>query len=317
MTHGTTHPIADAATSIEVVLPGLVEPDGLEVRARPVPQPGAGQVLIELAATGISFAEQAMRRGRYPGQPAFPFVPGYDVVGTVRAVGPEVTESLVGTQVAAVTKTGSWATYSIVRAADLVSVPAGLDPSEVETVIVNGVTAWQMLHRKAHVTSRPDDPGARRQRRRRHDPGPARPACGRSGDRHRGSPASRRPARPRGRTGRLCRPRPGRTGSASSRPTAWTPPSTISAWRARGGRYGLLARGGHSACSYGTAAELKDAGSVVSIFISLVGQLTWWNVLPNSHRASFYNFWARTPDPSDRVPASPPAGPDLRAGVAG
>lgn len=92
-----------------------------------------------------------MRRGRYPGQPKFPFVPGYDLVGTIHSVAADVDSALVGQRVAALTKTGGWATHALLTAADLVPVPDGLDPAEVETLVVNGLTAWQMLHRKARV----------------------------------------------------------------------------------------------------------------------------------------------------------------------
>ena len=73
-------------TITEVLLPGIVEPDGLQVRSAPLPTPGPGQLLVAMEATGVSAAEQSMRRGRYFDQPAFPFVPGYDLVGTVLAV---------------------------------------------------------------------------------------------------------------------------------------------------------------------------------------------------------------------------------------
>jgi NADPH2:quinone reductase len=92
-------------------------------------------------ATGISFAEQAMRRGRYFGQPKFPFVPGYDLVGTVLEVGADVDASLVGKRVATLTKTGGWTSHAVVEARDSVVVPAGIDPADAETVVVNGVTA--------------------------------------------------------------------------------------------------------------------------------------------------------------------------------
>src|ERR1039458_8675575 len=80
---GATQPVI----ATEVVLPGVVEPAGLQLRHRPLPAPERGQALVRVEATGISFAEQGMRRGRYAGQPKFPFVPGYDLVGTVDAVG--------------------------------------------------------------------------------------------------------------------------------------------------------------------------------------------------------------------------------------
>lgn len=91
----TTNPRTDddqldtaPATTTRVVLPGLVEPAGLQISTAPMPTPVAGQLLVQVEATGISYAEQAMRRGRYYGQPAFPFTPGYDLVGRVLQVGP-------------------------------------------------------------------------------------------------------------------------------------------------------------------------------------------------------------------------------------
>jgi NADPH:quinone reductase-like Zn-dependent oxidoreductase len=140
------------ATTTRVVLPGLVEPDGLVVDDRaPLSGPSDGELLVAVEATGISFAEQAMRRGRYYGQPAFPFTPGYDLVGTVLAVGGGVDGSLVGRRVATMTGTGGWARHAVVAARDSVLVPDGVDPEAAEAVTVNGVTAWQMLHRAARV----------------------------------------------------------------------------------------------------------------------------------------------------------------------
>lgn len=146
------HLIAAPTTQVtEVVLPGRVEPEGLQLRRRELPAPARGEVLVAVEATGVSMAEHAMRLGRYPGQPRFPFVPGYDLVGTVSAVGADVDPGLVGQRVAALTKTGGWATHALVPATMAVPVPPGTDPAEVETVVVNGLTAYQMLHRTARV----------------------------------------------------------------------------------------------------------------------------------------------------------------------
>src|SRR5947199_8786353 len=92
----------------EIVLPGVGEPESLQVRSRELPDPGAGQALVRVEASGISFAEQQMRRGKYYDQPAFPFVPGYDLVGVVEALGPGVPPDgvRVGQRVAALTKYG-------------------------------------------------------------------------------------------------------------------------------------------------------------------------------------------------------------------
>src|SRR5262245_54855227 len=121
----------------EIVLPGKVEPNGLQMRVRELPAPGQGQVTLRMDATGVSFAEQQMRRGKYYDQPAFPFVPGYDVVGTVDAVGPGVDPALVGRRFAAVIKTGGWASHLQLDAADLVPVPDAVSSAAAETVAVN------------------------------------------------------------------------------------------------------------------------------------------------------------------------------------
>jgi len=136
---------------VEVVLPGKVEPEGLYLRHGAVPSVGPGRVLIRMEATGVSFAEQQMRRGRYYDQPPFPFVPGYDLVGTVVSTGDDVEPELAGTRVAALVKVGGWASHVLVDAADVVPVPDGTTAADAETVLVNGITAWQMLHRKARL----------------------------------------------------------------------------------------------------------------------------------------------------------------------
>src|SRR3954451_5228686 len=110
------------------------------VTTAPLPAPRPGQVLVRVEATGVSFAEQQMRRGKYYDQPEFPFVPGYDLVGTTG-----------GRRVAALTKVGGWADHVLLDEADLVDVPDGVSAEAAETVIVNGVTAHRMLHRAARV----------------------------------------------------------------------------------------------------------------------------------------------------------------------
>ena len=95
---------------------------------------------MRVEASGVSFAEQQMRRGKYYDQPDFPFVPGYDLVGI---------DEGTGQRVAALTKVGGWADYVVLDRADLVPVPDGLSAEAAETVVVNGLTAWRMLHRAA------------------------------------------------------------------------------------------------------------------------------------------------------------------------
>src|SRR5436190_2166016 len=146
------HTATEATVTVtEVVLPGKVEPSGLRLVQRTLPAPAEGQALERVESIAVSFAESVMRRGRYQGQPAFPFVPGYDLVGIVESVGRGVDSALIGRRVAALTKTGAWATAVLLTAADLVEVPDGVSADEAETLVVNGLTAYQMLHGSAKV----------------------------------------------------------------------------------------------------------------------------------------------------------------------
>lgn len=135
----------------EVVMSQEGPADGLRLRRRRIPAPAADEVTVRVEAAGVSFAEVQMLRGRYFNQPAFPFVPGYDLVGEVVEIGSGVSHLSVGQRVAALTETGSWATHVVVPSETLVPAPDGLDPAEAVSLVTNGVTAYQMLHRIARV----------------------------------------------------------------------------------------------------------------------------------------------------------------------
>ena len=142
---------AKAATMTEIVMPREGGPEVLETRRRALPAPGPGQAVVRVEAAGVAFSEVQMVRGRYFGQPKFPFVPGYDLVGEVESVGEGVDGGLLGKRVAALTETGAWAERVALDAKDLAAVPDGLDPADAVAAVTNGVTAWQMLHRAAKV----------------------------------------------------------------------------------------------------------------------------------------------------------------------
>lgn len=117
----------------------------------PLANPAAGELRVRVRATGVGYTDVIMRRGQYPYRPDFPFVPGYEVVGVVDAVGADVKGFAVGDRVAALTVYGGYAEYLTRAAADFVKVPDGLDDAEVAAVILNYVTAWQMIHRAAKL----------------------------------------------------------------------------------------------------------------------------------------------------------------------
>jgi len=92
-----------------------------------------------------------MRHGLYPKIPPFPFTPGYDIVGDIDAVGEGVSVFSVGQRVAALTMIGGCAEFTIVPAAHLVPAPPNLDPAEAVSLVLNYITAYQMMHRFAHL----------------------------------------------------------------------------------------------------------------------------------------------------------------------
>ncbi|MFG6198966.1 alcohol dehydrogenase catalytic domain-containing protein [Nonomuraea sp. JJY05] len=102
---------------IEIVSPeALVAPRRLRPSASKLEPPAPGQVRIGVEAARVSFDDMLMRRGAFPGQPLFPFVPGRDVAGTVVRQGPGVT-GWAGRRVAAIVGQGGWATGVNVPAA--------------------------------------------------------------------------------------------------------------------------------------------------------------------------------------------------------
>jgi NADPH2:quinone reductase len=136
---------------MEIVLTEQGGIDKLRIDDTDSPAPGKGEVRVRVEASGVSFAEVQMLAHRYPMQPKYPFVPGYDLVGTVVSVGEGVTGVTVGARVAALLVTGAWRTHVVVRADRVVPVPDSLDPGVAAAATMNGVTAWQMVHEVAKV----------------------------------------------------------------------------------------------------------------------------------------------------------------------
>jgi NADPH2:quinone reductase len=92
-----------------------------------------------------------MREGIHPETPRLPFTPGWDLVGVVERLGEGISDLEPGQMVAALPISGAYAEFVCLPQGELVPVPSGLDAVEAVSLVLNYVTAYQMLHRSAKV----------------------------------------------------------------------------------------------------------------------------------------------------------------------
>src|SRR5499426_2474831 len=128
-------------------------PDALRVVEEESPEPGYGEVRVRVQAAGVSLPDIMAREGVHPETPRPPFTPGWDLVGAVDRLGAGVSGVELGQIVAAMPIHGAYAEFICLPRRELVPVPSGLDATEAVSLILNYITAYQMLHRSAHVRS--------------------------------------------------------------------------------------------------------------------------------------------------------------------
>ncbi|HVO39712.1 MAG TPA: zinc-binding dehydrogenase [Spirochaetia bacterium] len=137
-------------------------PEVLRVVDLPSPSLSPDAVRIRVAAAGVNFADIQMRMGLYPEAPPVPFVPGYEIAGTITEAGPAVISLKPGNRVLSLCRFGGYATEVVLPAAFVRKIPAGLTDVEAAAVPVAFTTAWILLMDMARV--RPGDrvlvPGA-------------------------------------------------------------------------------------------------------------------------------------------------------------
>lgn len=111
------------------------------------PQPGTGEVLIKTVVAGINYADTILRNGTYPMKPKLPFTPGFEVAGTVEAVGAEVESSQVGRRVMAMMLQGGggYAEYAVAEAKGVIAVPENLEFGKATALLAQGLTALGLL----------------------------------------------------------------------------------------------------------------------------------------------------------------------------
>jgi len=133
-----------------ILIPHKGDPSVLKLIADEVSPPLSNEILIRIRAAGVSFADVMVREGVYPGV-KLPVTPGYDVVGDVESVGDQVRNFRPGDRVAAMTVVGGYARYISVPSKHVVRIPDGLEVGQAVSIVLNYLTAYQMIKRCTHV----------------------------------------------------------------------------------------------------------------------------------------------------------------------
>jgi NADPH2:quinone reductase len=129
-------------------------PEVMAYRELPTPEPGPGQVLIQIEACGVNFIDVYQREGRYPVQ--LPFIPGQEAAGTVIALGPDVTSTKVGDRVAWCHVMGTYAEYAVAPVSKLIAIPEGISTRQAAAAMLQGMTAHYLAH-STYPIQRGDD----------------------------------------------------------------------------------------------------------------------------------------------------------------
>jgi len=132
--------LPETMTAIEIREPG--GPEVLVPATRPVPRPGAGEVLIKVAAAGVNRPDVLQRKGGYPPPKGASDIPGLEVAGIVVAVGPEVETPKVGEQVCALVTGGGYAEYCVAPAPQCLPVPRGFSLEQAACLPETFFTVW-------------------------------------------------------------------------------------------------------------------------------------------------------------------------------
>lgn len=121
------------------------EPEVLQLRDVPLPVPGNGEVLVRVAAAGVNFADILGRMGMYRDAPALPYVPGYEIAGTVEKLAQGVTGLKEGDEVMAVTRFGGYSDFVCVPHQQVFKRLEWMDAEDGAALPVNYLTAYVML----------------------------------------------------------------------------------------------------------------------------------------------------------------------------
>lgn len=135
---------------------GIKSPGGPEVlvpEERPVPSPGAGEILIKVAAAGVNRPDVAQRKGHYPPPAGATDIPGLEIAGEVVALGTGASRWKIGDKVCALVIGGGYAEYCIAHESHALPVPAGYSMTEAAAIPETFFTVWHNVFERGALKS--------------------------------------------------------------------------------------------------------------------------------------------------------------------
>ncbi|WP_025027472.1 quinone oxidoreductase family protein [Caldalkalibacillus mannanilyticus] len=128
-------------------------PDVLQVVDLPLPQIKLGEVLVQVKAAGVNFADTARRYGQYLAKTPLPYIPGFEVAGEIVEVSSDVTDFKVGDRVVALPECGGYAEYIALHASQLIRIPDHVDFNQAAALLGQGLSAYHILKTSARMSA--------------------------------------------------------------------------------------------------------------------------------------------------------------------
>jgi NADPH2:quinone reductase len=141
--------IPPSMTAITISEPG--GPDVLKPVTVDTPQPGAGEILVKVAAAGVNRPDVLQRKGAYPAPPGASELPGLEIAGEVVALGEGASHWAIGDKVCALVAGGGYAEYCVVHETNALPVPSGLTMAEAAGVPETFFTVWTNVFERGHL----------------------------------------------------------------------------------------------------------------------------------------------------------------------
>lgn len=141
--------IPQTMTAIGFSTPG--GPEVLKPETRPVPQPGAGEILVAVAAAGVNRPDVLQRQGGYNPPPGASDIPGLEIAGTVVALGEGARRFAIGDKVCGLVAGGGYAQYTVVHESNTLPVPKGLSLTEAGAIPETFFTVWTNVFQRGRL----------------------------------------------------------------------------------------------------------------------------------------------------------------------